>query len=55
MKVSLSSPRPNCCLIGYSSLSDKESFTLCYLLIMYFSYFVFYVHIYVCSIRGGVI
>ena len=36
MKVSLSSSRQNCCLIGHSSFTDKDSCALCCLLIMFF-------------------
>jgi len=48
MKVSPSSSRQNCCLIGYSSLGDKDSCALCCLLIMCAFYFAVYVHICVC-------
>lgn len=50
MKVSSSSARQNCCLIGYSSLGDKESCALCCLLIMYSFYLVGYAHI--CVYEG---
>lgn len=39
MKVSLSSTRQNCCLIGYRSICDKDSFALSCLLIMSAFYF----------------
>lgn len=45
MEVSLSSLRQNSCLIGYSSLGDKDSCSLCCVLIMRSFCFAVYIHV----------